>query len=242
MRLLIGMLVSGLVAAQAPPAPLVFGPQAAWFRPADADGIARAVASYGGRPWLILGVRRSPPRGNGEYQWTAAAYAAPSTATPELRRGALVPVAAAPTTEPLADPESWSADPSSVIAWAQVALPGRTFDDVAGEQDENRPLTITGDITDADLLSAVRFLRSRPAIAVPPGLNLGTVPGPVRGIRAPAVRHPALPAVRVGLGLSASCGYEVVLDRRGATWTGAVEGGVGCGDAVSSNPDIAPQR
>ncbi|HET9193737.1 MAG TPA: hypothetical protein VFO21_12715 [Vicinamibacterales bacterium] len=37
MRLLIGMLMSGLVAAQAPAGPLVFGPQAAWFRPADAE-------------------------------------------------------------------------------------------------------------------------------------------------------------------------------------------------------------
>lgn len=50
MRLLIGMLMGGLVAAQAPAGPLVFGPQAAWFRPADAEGIARAVAPYGGRP------------------------------------------------------------------------------------------------------------------------------------------------------------------------------------------------
>lgn len=35
---------------------------------------------------------------------------------------------------------------------------------------------------------------------------------------------------------------DLVLERREGTWTGAVEGGVGCGDAVSSNPDIAPQR
>lgn len=242
MRLLIGMLMGGLVAAQAPAGPLVFGPQAAWFRPADADGIARAVAPYGGRPWLIIGVRRSPPQQKGEFRWSAVAYAAPTTATPELRRGSLVPVSSASTSEPLADPASWSADPARVSTWAQVAMPGRTFEDVTSEQDENRPLTITGDITDADLLSVVRFLRSRPAIVVPPGLNLGTVPGPVRGIRAPAVRHPALPAVRVGLGLSAGCGYEVVLERRGETWTGAVEGGVGCSGSVASNPDIPPQR
>lgn len=242
MRLLIASLVGGLVAAQAPPGPLVFGPQAAWFRPADAEGIARAVAPYGGRPWLIIGVRRSPPQRNGEFRWSAVAYAAPTTATPDLRRGSLVPVSSASTSAQLADPTSWSADPSRVGTWAQVALPGRTFEDVTGEQDENRPLTITGDITDADLLSVVRFLRSRPVIVVPPGLNLGTVPGPVRAIRAPVVKHPALPAVRVGLGLSAGCGYDVVLERRGETWTGAVEGGVGCSGSVASNPDIPPQR
>lgn len=169
MRLLIVMLAGGLVAAQAPPGPLAFGPQAAWFRLADAEGIARAVASYGGRPWLITGVRRSAQRRNGEYQWSAVAYVAPTTANPELRRGPLVPVDTVPTSEPLADPASWRADPTSVVTWAQVAVPGRAFEDVTSEQDENRPLTITGDITDADLLSVVRFLRSRPAIAVPPG-------------------------------------------------------------------------
>jgi len=49
--------MGGLVAAQAPAGPLVFGPQAAWFRPADAEGIARAVAPYGGRPWCSNAAR-----------------------------------------------------------------------------------------------------------------------------------------------------------------------------------------
>jgi hypothetical protein len=123
-----------------------------------------------------------------------------------------------------------------------VALPGRPFEDVQSEEDENRPLTITGDITDADLLSVVRFLRSRPVLSVPPNLTLGQVPGPVRGIRAPAIRHAALPAVRVDLGLSPSCGYEVVLERHGVTWAGGVQPGVTCGDSVSSNPTVPSQR
>jgi hypothetical protein len=242
MRLLVGLLVAGLLAAQAPREPLAFGRQAAWLRPEDVEAIAGAVASYGGRPWLLTGVQRSPANRDGQYQWSVSAYVAPATATPELRRGPLVRVRSSRSTEQLSDATTWTVDPSSIVTWAQVALPGRPFGDVQGEQDENWPLTITGDITDADLLSVVRFLRSRPVLSVPPNLNLGQVPGPVRGIRAPAIRHPALPAVRVGLGLSASCGYEVVLERRGDTWSGGVEGGVGCGDSVSSNPTSPPQR
>ena len=242
MKLLIAIFGAGLLAAQTPREPLTFGRQAPWLRPVDFEAIVRAVSSYGGPPWLLLGVQRSPANRDGEFHWSAAAYVAPTTATPELRRGPLVRVYSGLTREQLADPATWVADQSSVVTWAQVALPGRPFDDVKDEVDENRPLTITGDITDADLLSVVRFLRSRPVLSVPPNLNLGQVPGPVRGIRAPAIRHPLLPAVRVGLGLSSSCGYEVVLERRGDTWTGGVEGGVGCGDSLSSNPTVPPRR
>ena len=138
----------------------VFGRQAESLRQADVEGIGRAVASYGGPPWLITEVRRSVRDRNGEFQWSALAYVAPTVAITEFRRGALVRVSAAPTTEQLADPATWRADGSTVRQWAQVALPGRSFDDVKGEQDENLPLIISGEITDADLLSAVRFLRA----------------------------------------------------------------------------------
>ena len=222
--------------------PLVFGRQAAWLRPADVESIARAVGPYGGPPWLITEVRRSPRDRNGQFQWSALAYVAPTTATTEFRRGALVRVNAGLTTEQLADPATWRADASTVRQWAQVAMPGRRFDDVKGELDDNLPLTISGDITDADLLSVVRFLRSSPVIAVPSGLNLGQVPGPVRGIRGPAIRHPALPGVRVVIGLTLGCSYDIVLERRGDTWIGEVQGGVGCASGLTSNPDVPPQR
>lgn len=242
MRLLIATLLGALLAAQAAREPLVFGRQAAWLRPVDVEAIARAVASYGGRPWLITEVSRSPRNQNGAYQWHALAYLAPSTATAELRRGALITVRSGLSTEQLAEPATWTADASWVRQWAQVAMPGRPFDEVKGEQDDNLPLAITGDITDADLLSAVRFLRSHPVISVPPGLNLGQVPGPVRGIRGPAIRHPRLPGVRVVIARSLGCSYDIVLERREETWIGEVEGGVGCADSVTSNPDVSPQR
>lgn len=237
--------VLGVIHAELPAqntGPLVLGRQASWLRPADVEGIARAVASYGGPPWLITEVRRSPRDRNGGFQWSALAYLTPTTATTELRRGALVRVTAGPTTGELADAASWRAETSTIRQWAQVAIPGRPSGDVKGELDDNLPLTISGDITDADLLSAVRFLRSGPVIAVPAGLRLGQVPGPVRGIRGPAIRHPALPGVRVVIGLSVGCSYDIVLERRGDTWIGEVQGGVGCASGLTSNPNVAPQR
>ena len=230
MRLLVGALMGGLLAAQVPRGePLVFGPQAAWLRPVDAEAVGRAVAPYGGAAWLITEVRRYLQR-TGEFRWSAMAYVAPTITTSEFRRGRLVHVSTGLTAEQLADPSSWSADPTTVQEWAQVAIPGRPFEDVKNEQDENLPLWISGDITDADLVSIVRFLRSRPAITVRPGLNLGHVPGPIRGIRAPAIRHPFLPAARVSLGLGGGrCSYDVVLERRDSQWVGGEVGdGVGC--------------
>lgn len=233
--------MAGVLAAQVPREPLVFGPQAAWLRPIDAAAIARAVAPYGAAPWLVTEVRRSPPQRTGEFEWSALAHVAPTIATSEYRRGPLVRVSTGLSAEQFADPSTWRADPATVRAWAQVAIPDRAFEDVKNEYDDNLPLWIYGDITDADLVSIVRFLRSHPAITVRPGLNLGAVPGPVRGIRAPAIRHPFLPAARVSLGLVGGCSYEVVLERRDSKWIGGeVEGGVGCSDGMTSNPNVTP--
>jgi hypothetical protein len=95
---------------------LVFGRQAEWLRPADVESIGRAVAAYGGPPWLITDVRRSPPDRNGEFQWSALAYVAPTSATAELRRGALVRVYAALTTEQLADPATWRVEATTATS------------------------------------------------------------------------------------------------------------------------------
>ena len=229
MKLLFAALVTALLAQQAPPAPLVFGPQAATIRPADIEAITRAVAPYGGAPWLLMEFRRMPERRSGERQWHATAYLAPATATPELRRGSRVDLTTELTTQNAPDPNTWSVDdPSRILTWAQVALPGRSFDDVKSESDENLPLNITGKITDADLVSSVRFIRSRPSLPKPAGFNRPAVPGPVRGILAPAIMHPALPGVRLTLGLSGGCFYDVVLERRDDGWVGSDQGGVGC--------------
>src|SRR5262245_7612849 len=213
MKLLSAALVAALLAPQVPPAPLVFGAQAATIRPADIEAITRAAASYGGTPWLLTGFRRTPTLSNGERRWVAAVYLAASTATPELRRGRLVSVTTAFTTQDAPDPMTWKVDdPSRIETWAQVTLPGRSFDDVQSDSDENKPLVIRGEITDADLVSSVRFLRTRPPIPNPRQLDLQSV-GPVRGILAPAFLNPSLPAVRISLDRGNSCSWSVLLQR-----------------------------
>ena len=210
-------LFAALLALQSPPTPLVFGRQSAMIRPADIEAIARAVAPYGGTPWLLTDFRSSGGGINGERRWFARAYLAPSTATSELRRGPVVDLMTAPT-QNAPDPRTWKAnDASRVLTWAQVALPGRSFDDVNSESDDNLPLSIDGQITDEDLVSSVRFLRTRPPIPNPRRLNLQNV-GPVRGILAPAFLNPLLPAVRLSLSPTLGCAWSVLLQRRNGEW------------------------
>lgn len=249
MKLLSAALVAALLPPQAPPAPLVFGPQAATIRPADIESITRAVTPHGGAPWLLTDFRSTPSIAG--RQWRATAYLPPSTATGELRRGPVVYVETERTTQTAADPNTWRlstlasvglgspGDDLAIQSWAQVALPGRSFDDVTSESDENRPLTIRGRITDADLISSVRFLRSRPPLPTPrPGLILPPVfPTPVRGILAPAFLNPSLPAVRLSLAANNGCLWSVLLQRpwsvplqrrEGEWFIESIERGGGC--------------
>ena len=217
MKLLCAALTS-LLALQAPSTPLVFGRQAPTIRQTDIDGITRAVTPYGGAPWLLTDFRSTGGGINGERRWGVRAYLAPSTATSELRRGPLVDLTTDLTSQNAPDPGTWKViDPSRILTWAQVALPGRSFDDVKSESDENLPLAIHGLITDEDLVSSVRFLRTRPPIPNPRRLNLQNV-GPVRGILAPAFLNPLLPAVRLSLAPTLGCAWSVLLQRRDGEW------------------------
>ena len=71
MKLLSAALAATLLAPQAPAAPLVLGSQAATIRSADIAAITRAVAPYGGAPWLLTGFRSSAPAIGGLRQWDA---------------------------------------------------------------------------------------------------------------------------------------------------------------------------
>jgi hypothetical protein len=52
----------------------------------------------------------------------------------------------------------WQARPTQT--YAQVALPGRNFEDVKSADDVNRPFTLRGNFTDDDLINIVAFVRS----------------------------------------------------------------------------------
>ncbi len=245
MKLLIAMLAGGVLVAQVPPAVPVFGSQGRWLRLADIEAITRVVAPHGGPPWLFSAVRRTTPTRNKEFRWFAYAYLAPTRATAEFRRGVRVQVSTAYSTEELPDLATWKVEPSRVaMRWAQVALPGRAFEDVPNERDENWPMSVTDGVSDADLLSIVRYVRSRPVMTVPPGFNLapGPLPGVIREMSLLEGGPPAFSATRVTISTSSCTGYWVTLERRQETWAGTVTGPIGCGDAVSSNPTVPPQR
>ena len=234
MKLLSAALAAALLAPQAPDTPLVFGRQASTIRQADIDGITRAVTPYGGAPWLLTDFHSTPSIAG--RQWRATAYLPPSTALGELRRGPVVYVETERTTQTAPDPDTWRVstrasvglgspnDASAILSWAQVALPGRSFDDVTSESDENQPLIVRGRISDADLISSVRFLRTRPPFPAPrPGLYLPRgFPGPIRGILAPAILNPVLPAVRISVDGSpgSGCGWSMLLQR---PWSEALQ-------------------
>jgi hypothetical protein len=117
----------------------------------DVEELERTL-SAGERPWLFIGE---------VDQRFVVAFLPPKTTTGELRRG---------TTLLLNRRSGWKvADWStrndargSGANYAQVAVAGRTFDEIQGDDDMNRPFFVTGQFSDAELVSLVKFIRSRP--------------------------------------------------------------------------------
>jgi hypothetical protein len=50
----------------------------------------------------------------------------------------------------------------TTFSYAQVAIPGRRFDDIQGDRDINRPFRVVGQFDDMDLVRIVQYLRSNP--------------------------------------------------------------------------------
>jgi hypothetical protein len=61
-----------------------------------------------------------------------------------------------------APPTEWSRGDSG--SYAQVAIAGRNFDQIQGDNDVHRPFRVIGRFDDRDLIRLVRFLRSRPPV------------------------------------------------------------------------------
>ena len=119
---------------QSPATPLRIGDVAKQMTEQDITAL-ESLLPAGAKPWLLIGVR----------WWVehVEAYLEPTTATPELRRGTVV-------------------SGQLTRSYAQVAIPGRSFDQIDGEQDINRPFQVIGRFTDDELVSLVRLLRSDP--------------------------------------------------------------------------------
>ena len=122
---------------QSPTAPLRIGDVARRMTEQDIAALELLLPS-GAKPWLLIGVRA--------WGEVVEAYLEPTSTTPALRRGTVVSVWIRQRTE----------------SYAQVAIPGRSFDDIQGDQDINRPFRVVGRFDDEELVSLVRLLRSNP--------------------------------------------------------------------------------
>jgi hypothetical protein len=115
----------------------------------DVAALERVLPS-GAKPWLLNG----DPAQIADSEFIQA-YLSPTTATSTLRRGPVITVMRriSPLTE-------WAVQGSGT--YAQVAIPGREFDQIEGDDDINRPFQVFGNFDDTELVGLVRFLRSNP--------------------------------------------------------------------------------
>jgi hypothetical protein len=121
----------------------------------DISDLEAAVALRG-KPWLLLGERGQRPLAQ-----FIEAYLSPDNTTGRVRRGRIVRVSR------LAPSSAWTIDNNNYQqgfprggSYAQVAVSGRSFDQIQGDEDLNRPFLVEGNISDADLVSIVTFIRS----------------------------------------------------------------------------------
>jgi hypothetical protein len=110
------------------------------------------VLPTGSMPWLLNGER--PQDIFVDY---IEAYLSPTSTGSALRRGTVIGVR-----RPRTPAGEWSVERTDL--YAQVAIRGRRFDDIQGDQDTNRPFRIIGRFDDDELVRLVQFLRSDPPI------------------------------------------------------------------------------
>jgi len=115
----------------------------------DVAALELALPS-GAKPWLLNG----DPAQFADLE-NIQAFLSPTTATSTLRRGPVIFV-----TRRISPITEWAVEGSGT--YAQVAIPGREFDQIEGDQDINRPFHVIGNFDDTELVGLVRFLRSNP--------------------------------------------------------------------------------
>lgn len=160
-------------------------------------------------PWLLIGERSQTG-----MQFIQA-FLPPTTTRPDLRRGPLISVSRWDSVSRWTDPapQEWtipSYAPAGSESYAQVAIEGRSFDQVLNAQDTNRPFRIAGTIDDADLVSIVRLLRSIADAASPQSVQ----PWPITSVEARTDSE-----VVVTLRVYSMSGQRVILQKHDQAWT-----------------------
>ena len=106
----------------------------------------------GSMPWLLNGER--PQNTFVDY---IEAYLSPTSTSNALRRGIFIGVRRQRTPA-----GQWNVERTQ--SYAQVAIAGRSFFAIQGDQDMNRPFRVVGPFDDDELVRLVQFLRSDPPI------------------------------------------------------------------------------
>ena len=181
----------------------------------DIHQIEQIGVASGGAPWLLVGHHSMI----GEM-WFVDAYLQPTTASPSVRRGTLINVSSNLPEVPSVL-KVWTLNRRATrLTYAQVAVSERSFGNILGDQDVNRPFRISGEFSDDELISLVRFIRTDPSRADERTL-------PILFITRESLPPQADgPAVRVGLRQDESATILLTLKRTGQTWTVTAHGGV----------------
>jgi hypothetical protein len=133
---------------QSPATPSRIGDKAIELSQEDVAAIQRTLPADA-KPWLLEG-----ERGQVVLLEYIEAYLSPTDTTPALRRGTVITVMRR-TLPPVGE---WNV--SRTDSYGQVAIPGRSFDDIHSEWDINRPFRILGRFSDDELARLVQLLRS----------------------------------------------------------------------------------
>ena len=136
----------------------------------------------------------------------------PTSVTSNLRRGTAV---YARRNRFIPEGERWTAA-AERVAYAQVAVEGRSMDQVERQGDLAQPFFVTGSFTDDEVLSIVRLIRSKPTA---PLTNYLGQSGPVAGelpITSIVRTHPD--TVNVYISRNSSELQNVTLQREGSVW------------------------
>ena len=140
--------VLSIWAMQSPTTPGRIGDVATKLSQEDVADIQRMLPPDA-KPWLLEG-----ERGQMALVQVIEAYLSPTETTAALRRGTVITVRRR-TLPPVGE---WNV--SRTDSYGQVAIPGRSFDDIHSEWDINRPFRILGRFSDDELARLVQLLRS----------------------------------------------------------------------------------
>jgi len=121
--------------------------------PSDVPAITSAMARLRSGPWLIETIGPLPN--------VVLAYAMPDIVTTDFRRGEAARVVRSTIVDA---PIKWFASGRATEMWAQVAIEGRSFDDVRSVFDQNRPFAVDGSVSHDEVRDMVRWLRTRPPV------------------------------------------------------------------------------